>query len=398
MKPDLMKQRLIAWAPVWLLALTAFVFVSTEFVPVGLLAALGQSFNMSAVAIGPMLTVYAAVVALASLPAVLLFAHFERKKLLLGLMSVFIISHGICVWSPTYEILLAGRTGIALTHALFWAIAPALVVRLAPQGQGAKALSIFATGCVLALVLGIPLGRVIGQLIGWRSIFGLIGLLTLAMMLLLWRGLPNLPATHGGSWRSLPALASNKALLWLYLLTMTLVTAHYSVYTYLEPLLQEHFGYSANITTMILLIFGAAGLIGSLLFSRYQARYAQHLLMLAIATLGSCMAMLPFIANQLWLLVPLCILWGTGMMLMCLSLQSKALKLAPEATDVAMAIYSGLFNVGIGSGALLGSIVAAQYGVQQNGNWASLLILLALVPLFFLLRARRAALKVTNTI
>ncbi|MBL4912496.1 sugar transporter [Shewanella schlegeliana] len=384
-----MKQRLIAWAPVLLLALTAFVFVSTEFVPVGLLASLGQSFNMSAVAIGPMLTVYAAVVALASLPAVLLFGRFERKKLLLGLMSVFIISHGICVWSPTYEILLAGRTGIAITHALFWAIAPALVVRLAPDAQGAKALSIFATGCVLALVLGIPLGRVIGQLMGWRSIFALIGLLTLAMMLLLWRGLPNLPATHGGSWRSLPSLARNKALLWLYLLTMTLVTAHYSVYTYLEPLLQEHFGYSANITTMILLIFGGAGLIGSALFSRFQAKHAQQLLILAIMTLGSCMAMLPFIASQLWLLLPLCILWGTGMMLMCLSLQSKALKLAPEATDVAMAIYSGLFNVGIGGGALLGSIIAAHYGVIQNGSWATLLIVVAIIPLVYLLRARR---------
>ncbi|WP_041415835.1 sugar transporter [Shewanella halifaxensis] len=389
-----MKQRLLNWAPVWLLALTAFVFVSTEFVPVGILAALGQSFNMSAVAVGPMLTVYAAVVALASLPAVLLFARFERKKLLLGIMAVFIISHGICVWAPSYDILLSGRIGIALTHALFWAIAPALVVRLAPEGQGAKALSIFATGCVLALVLGIPLGRVIGQLIGWRSIFALIGLLTFAMMLLLWRGLPNLPATHGGSWRSLPALARNKALLWLYLLTMTLVTAHYSVYTYLEPLLQEHFGYSANITTMILLTFGGAGLIGSALFSRYQARNAQQLLMIAIASLGTCMAILPFIASQIWLLLPLCILWGTGMMLMCLSLQSKALKLAPDATDVAMAIYSGLFNVGIGSGALLGSIVAAQYGVVQNGTWATLLVLLALVPLFFLLQARRATLAV----
>ncbi|ABZ75338.1 major facilitator superfamily MFS_1 [Shewanella halifaxensis HAW-EB4] len=394
MKPDPMKQRLLNWAPVWLLALTAFVFVSTEFVPVGILAALGQSFNMSAVAVGPMLTVYAAVVALASLPAVLLFARFERKKLLLGIMAVFIISHGICVWAPSYDILLSGRIGIALTHALFWAIAPALVVRLAPEGQGAKALSIFATGCVLALVLGIPLGRVIGQLIGWRSIFALIGLLTFAMMLLLWRGLPNLPATHGGSWRSLPALARNKALLWLYLLTMTLVTAHYSVYTYLEPLLQEHFGYSANITTMILLTFGGAGLIGSALFSRYQARNAQQLLMIAIASLGTCMAILPFIASQIWLLLPLCILWGTGMMLMCLSLQSKALKLAPDATDVAMAIYSGLFNVGIGSGALLGSIVAAQYGVVQNGTWATLLVLLALVPLFFLLQARRATLAV----
>ena len=73
-----MKLRLIAWAPVLLLALTAFVFVSTEFVPVGILAALGQSFDMSAVEIGPMLTVYASVVALASLPAVLLFARFEQ--------------------------------------------------------------------------------------------------------------------------------------------------------------------------------------------------------------------------------------------------------------------------------------------------------------------------------
>ncbi|MCG9728247.1 sugar transporter [Shewanella sp. Isolate13] len=384
-----MKQRLIAWAPVFLLALTAFVFVSTEFVPVGILAALGQSFNMSAVAIGPMLTVYAAVVALASLPAVLLFARFERKKLLLGIMLVFIISHGICVWAPSYNILLSGRIGIALTHALFWAIAPALVVRLAPDGQGAKALSIFATGCVLALVLGIPMGRVIGQLMGWRSIFALIGILTLAMMLLLWRGLPNLPATHGGSWRSLPSLARNKALLWLYLLTMTLVTAHYSVYTYLEPLLQEHFGYSANITTMILLTFGGAGLIGSLLFSHFQGAHAQRLLAIAIATLGSCMAILPVIASHLWLLLPLCILWGTGMMLMCLSLQAKALKLAPDATDVAMAIYSGLFNVGIGSGALLGSIIAARYGVIQNGNWATLLIVVAIIPLVYLVRARR---------
>lgn len=385
-----MKQRLLTWAPVWLLALTAFVFVSTEFVPVGILAALGQSFNMSAVAVGPMLTVYAAVVALASLPAVLLFARFERKKLLLGLMSVFIISHAICVWAPSYEILLSGRIGIALTHALFWAIAPALVVRLAPEGQGAKALSIFATGCVLALVLGIPLGRVIGQLVGWRSIFGLIAVLTFIMMLLLWRGLPNLPATHGGSWRSLPALARNKALLWLYALTMVLVTAHYSVYTYLEPLLQEHFGYSANITTMILLIFGAAGLIGSALFSRYQALYAQPLLMIAITFLGSCMALLPFVANYLWLLLPLCILWGTGMMLMCLSLQSKGLKLAPDATDVAMAIYSGLFNVGIGSGALFGSLIAARFGVIQNSHWATLVVIVAVIPLLCLLKARRA--------
>ncbi|MFI3245576.1 MAG: sugar transporter [Ferrimonas sp.] len=384
-----MQSQMRDWLSVWLLALTAFVFVSTEFIPVGLLAALGDSFQMSAVDIGPMLTVYAAVVALSSLPAVLLFAKFERKSLLLGLMAIFVLSHVVCVWAPNYYTLLAGRVGVALCHALYWAIAPALVVRLAPEGQGAKALSIFATGCVLALVLGIPLGRVLGQIIGWRSIFALVGGLTLVVMALLWRGLPQLPAQHGGSWRSLPALARNHALLWLYAVTVMAVSAHYMVYTYLEPLLQEHFGYNPNITTLMLLLFGGSGLIGSWIFGRYQAGHPRRLLTLSIVVLAAAMALLPVAAMDLWLLLLLCVVWGTGMMMLCLSLQSKSLKLAPDATDVAMAIYSGLFNVGIGGGALLGSIMASRYGIVYNGAWATLLLLLALILLWFLFQARR---------
>ncbi len=385
-----MIQRLLAWGPVILLALSAFVFNTSEFAPVGLLAALGQSFDMSAVAIGPMLTVYAAVVALASLPAVLLFARFERRRLLLGLMALFVASHAVTAWAPSYPVLLAGRIGIALAHALFWAITPAMVVRLAPAGQGAKASGLLSTGTVLALVLGIPLGRIVGQLLGWRVTFALIGLVTLVLMLGLWRGLPTLPAQRGGSWRSLPGLFRNKALMWLYGLTTLLVTAHYAVYTYLEPLLQQHFGFAPGVTTAMLLVFGGSGLFGSMLFGRYQSAHARSLLALSVAVVGVCVALLPLFGAHLWLLTGLCVVWGSAMMLMGLSLQSKGLKLAPDATDVAMAIYSGLFNVGIGGGALLGSLLAARYGVAMNGPVAAGLILLALVPLLGLFRARRA--------
>lgn len=381
--------RLMAWGPVLLLAFSAFVFNTSEFVPVGLLAALGESFNMSAVAIGPMLTVYAAVVALASLPAVLLFARFERRGLLLGLMALFVVSHAITAWAPTYSLLLAGRIGIALSHALFWAITPAMVVRLAPQGQGAKALGLLATGTVLALVLGIPLGRIVGHLLGWRITFALIGLVTLLLMLGLWRGLPRLPAEKGGNWRSLPGLFRNRALMWLYGLTTLLVTAHYAVYTYLEPLLQQHFGYAPGVTTLMLLLFGGSGLAGSVLFGRYQANHARRLLALAVAVVGLCVALLPLMGAHLGLLAALCVVWGAAMMLMGLSLQAKGLKLAPDATDVAMAIYSGLFNVGIGGGALLGSVLAARYGVVLNGPVAAGLILVAMIPLLGLFRARR---------
>ncbi|MBY5990966.1 sugar transporter [Ferrimonas balearica] len=384
-----MLQSFKAWLPVWMLALAAFVFNTTEFAPVGLLADLGESFGRSAVQMGPMLTVYAAVVALASLPAVLLLARQERRSLLLMLLALFIASHVVTALAQHYQVLLAGRVGIALAHALFWAITPALVVRLAPEGQGAKALGLLATGTVLALVLGIPVGRIVGQLLGWRITFALVGLAALLLMLGLWRRLPRLEAERGGDWRSLPGLLSHRPLLLLYLLTTLLVTAQFAVYTYLEPLLQQHFHYRPGVTTTMLLLFGGAGLLGSMLFGRYQARHAHRLLTLAVVVLGACVVALPLLGHHPLLLGGLCLVWGAAMMLMGLSLQAKALALAPQATDVAMAIYSALFNVGIGSGALLGSQVASRIGVDNNGLVAGALVALALLPLWLLGRGDR---------
>ncbi len=375
--------------PVFLLAFSAFVFNTTEFVPVGLLSAIGSSFNMSSLETGPMLTFYASVVALTSLPAVLVFSKFERSRLLLGLMAVFVAGHCVTVLAPTYPILMAGRVCIALAHALFWAITPAMVVRLAPLGFEGKALSLLSTGSVLAFVLGVPVGRMIGQVLGWRITFAIIAVVTVCLMVGLWRGLPKLAASRGGSWRDLPLLASNKPLLWLYVLTVMMVTAQFSAYTYLEPLLEQHFGYAPSLVTVLLLLFGGSGILGSMVFSRYQELHHQRLLTLSIAIMGCSLALLPVAAVNPWWLGLLCIVWGTGMMLLALSLQSKCLKLSPDATDIAMAIYSSLFNVGIGSGALLGNALATRFSVVNNGPLAALLIVASIVPLVCLIKSRR---------
>ena len=108
----------LAWLRVLTLAVAAFVFNTTEFIPVAMLTDIGKGFNQSAADTGMMITVYAWIVSLSSLPLMLLFAPMERRKLLLILFAVFIAGHALSVAAWSFPVLLVSRVMIALTHAL----------------------------------------------------------------------------------------------------------------------------------------------------------------------------------------------------------------------------------------------------------------------------------------
>lgn len=371
--------RKTAWLRVVTLAVAAFIFNTTEFVPVGLLSDIASSFGMQTAEVGIMLTIYAWVVALMSLPFMLLTSQVERKRLLIGIFTLFIASHVLSFVAWNFTVLVISRIGIAFAHAIFWSITASLAIRIAPAGKKAQALSLIATGTALAMVLGLPLGRVVGQYFGWRTTFFAIGVIAALTLFCVIKLLPKLPSEHSGSLKSLPLLFKRPALMSLYVLVAVVVTAHYTAYSYIEPFVQTVAGLSANVATFLLLVLGGAGIIGSVMFGKLGNRHSSMLVSGSIGLLVLCLALLLPAAQSTVNLTILSLFWGIAIMIITLGVQVKVLALAPDATDVSMALFSGIFNLGIGAGALVGNQVSLHFDMSSIGLVGAVPALAALI-------------------
>ena len=359
----------LAWSRVLTLAVAAFVFNTTGFIPIALLSDIGAGFAMTAAQTGVMLTVYAWVVSLASLPCMLLLTGLERRGLLLALFTLFTASHVLSALAWNFGVLLVSRIGVALAHAVFWAITTALAVRLAPPGKQQQAIGWLSMGTALATVLGLPLGRLIGQWLGWRATFALIAIAATAVMCVVYWLLPRLPSRNAGSAASLPLLVRRPLLLGLYGFTALIIAAHFTAYSYIEPFARQFSHLGEGATTVLLLVFGLSGMVASVLFARLHTRMPTRFLTCAIALLCAALLLLRPLGASPPALFALVFCWGIGIAALGLALMVRVLRLAPDATDVATAIYSGIYNIGIGGGALIGRLV------MQHGD-------LALIGLF----------------
>lgn len=179
-----MKQTHRTHPGVWALAVTAFAIGVAEFIVVGILPAIADDLNVPLARAGGLVGLYALALAVGTPIVVLTLARLPRKPLLMALVAVFLAGNLISALSASYELLLAGRILTAVAHGSFFAIGATVAARLAPKGQASRAIAMMFAGLTLAMVVGVPLGSLIGNALGWRlpffAVAGLAGLAFLA--------------------------------------------------------------------------------------------------------------------------------------------------------------------------------------------------------------------------
>ena len=379
--PVLHKTGFKAWLPIIALAFAAFVFKTSEFLPVGLLPDIAESLHETVPFTGLILTGYAFVVAIMSLPLTIVTAKFERRKLLLVLLFIFSICHFVVPWVESFETLFAARVGVALTHSIFWSIMTPLAARVAPHGKRAVGLAAVMGGTIVATVLGVPIGTNLGHYFGWHMSFFIIGIGSALVFVVIFFVLPLCEATHAGSIKSLPVILKRPGLQQLYFLTVVTVLGQFTAYSYLNPILATAGGLDESMIVTMLFAFGISGIIGTLVASKTVDKHCEATLLSAMTVVGLSLALLVISAQTTASLTVVVVCWGAAMTAVCLAFQTVLLTVAPDAADVAASLYSGIFNIGIGGGAFIGSRVSQAAGFMPVSYVGAAIVGLSLLSL-----------------
>ena len=224
-------------------------------------------------------------------------------------------------------------------------------------------------GSSIAMIAGLPLGRVLGLYLGWRMTFLAIGLVAAIALVCLWRFFPSVHSRNAVALDKVPALLGRPALMGIYILTPLIMTGNFTVYSYIEPFLAQVTGMLPDRITWVLVAYGAVGILGSWIFSHFFDRRPIGFLQFSVfGIVASLFLMAPLGGGELTIVL-LCIFWGLAVTLYNLVFQSAIIRAVPSGTAVAMSVYSGIYNVGIGSGALVGGLVCTHASIADIG-WA----------------------------
>ncbi|UBM24141.1 MFS transporter [Pseudomonas sp. p1(2021b)] len=366
-----------------ILAFSAFLIVTTEFLIVGLLPSLARELDISISVAGQLVTLFAFTVMVFGPPLTAALSHLDRKKLFIAILLVFAAANALAAVANSFWVLAVARIVPALALPVFWGTASETAGQLAGPQRAGQAISKVYLGISAAMLLGIPLGTVVSNAIGWRGAFWLLAGSALAMAIAMSAFMPTVTRTAKVDFLKQARIFKEAYFLSNVCLSIVVFTAMFIAYTYLADILERVGGVAHEQIGWWLMGFGAIGLLGNWIGGKAVDRSPLRATVFFLVLLAIGMAaIVPLAGAGLFFCMALGV-WGVANTALYPISQVRVMRSVSHAHALAGTTNVSAANAGIGAGAIIGGMTIPSLGIEYLGYVAATaaVLALALTPL-----------------
>ncbi|HET6825631.1 MAG TPA: MFS transporter [Amnibacterium sp.] len=356
------------WVGLLTLAGAIFVSVTSEFLPTGLLPDMAAGLGVGVATTGLLVSIFAGAVVVATTPLATLTRRFSRKRLVVLVLAVVAVANVLAGLAPNFGVLVGARILGGAAHGLFWGVVATYPAYLVAGKRLGRAIAITAAGGSAAFVLGVPLGTAIGHALGWRAAFLLIGAIVLVLALVVVVFLPPVQHRQPLATGEIPLPVrddrSMRPVVLLCVAILMLLIGQNTLSTYVAPWLIGEARLPAASVPMLLFLFGGAGAVGLVLAGLMADRFPKRGFVAMVLLIMVSVLVLALAVRSTPVELTAFAVWGAAFGGLPAMLQTRMMRTAsPRTRDVAGALQTTAFNVGIGGGALLGSVLLGTAGL-----------------------------------
>lgn len=353
------------WSAVLAMSLCAFALVASEFLPVSLLTPIASDLSLTEGQAGQAISISGFFAVITSLLLATLTQGIDRKPVLLTTTALMLVSGAMVAFAPNYLTLMVGRAVLGIAIGGYWSMSTAVMMRIAPGALVPKAIAVMQGGTALATAIAAPIGSYLGGMIGWRGAFFCV--VPLAALALIWQAftLPRMPSerTKLSVTGLLRLLGDSKIAIGMAAVAF-LFMGQFTLFTYLRPFLETVTHVDVPTLSLLLLIIGAAGLLGTLLVGPLVSRTLNRVLVgipiimsaIAFAAIAVGSSVIPVaVLLGLWGLIATCapVGWFTWL--------AKAL---PQNAEAGGGLMVAVIQLAITAGATVGGLLYDGIGYQ----------------------------------
>lgn len=376
-----------SWGGVFAISLCVFSLVASEFMPVSLLTPMAADFHISEGRAGQGLAMSGAFAVLMSLSISTLARGVDRKKLLLSLTVLMCLSSGMVVLAPNFMTYMVGRALIGMAIGGFWSMSASTAMELVPRDQVPRALAVFNGGNALATVIAAPLGSYLASFVGWRGAFFFLVPIAMVALVWQWRSLPAMrPQSDGRASGHVLALLGSKVVALGMLAVGFFFMGQFTLFTYLRPFLERVTLVDVSTLSLMLLVVGVAGFVGTLAISGFLKNSLYRTLAVIPIVMSATALLLVVAGSSVSAVAVLLGLWGLLSTAAPVGWWTWVARTLPDHAEAGGGLMVAVVQLAITLGATVGGLLFDGLGYQ--GTFAAAAAFLLISALLVSLTAR----------